>query len=203
MGRALTPEPFKRRVRILSARGLPNAAEPTPSYRLPGAFRVRSRTRQQSGRRSILAQRRAGVGVAAGFRRPVHHRAGDAEKATGERACAGAGAGERGGIRSILPACRRPVAGLASGRETNYRCIDPMATLIGAIGGGLVGFFLRPSVPLLGQLPFETVISRGANLSGLDIILRSTAETSFNYLAAGLVAGAILGWMVGRRTAKA
>jgi hypothetical protein len=78
-----------------------------------------------------------------------------------------------------------------------------MATLIGAIGGGLVGFFLRPSVPLLGQLPFETVISRGVNLSGLDTILRSTAETSFNYLAAGLVAGAILGWMVGRRTAKA
>lgn len=64
--------------------------------------------------------------------------------------------------------------------------------LVGAVLGGLVGFLLRPSLPLIGQLPFSTVITRGSNLTGLDVILKSTAETSFNYLAIGLIVGAVV-----------
>jgi hypothetical protein len=74
--------------------------------------------------------------------------------------------------------------------------------LVGAILGGLVGFLLRPSVPILGQLPFGTVISRGTNLHGLDQILVSTAETSFNYLLAGVIAGAVLGFFFARFVAR-
>ena len=63
--------------------------------------------------------------------------------------------------------------------------------------GGLVGFLLRPSVPLMGQLPFITVITRGANLRGLDQLLTGYARTSFNYLVAGIIVGAVIGMIPG------
>lgn len=64
--------------------------------------------------------------------------------------------------------------------------------ILGAFLGGLVGFLLRPSLPLIGQLPFKTVITRGSNLTGLDVLLKSTAEQSFNYMLIGVVVGAVL-----------
>jgi hypothetical protein len=45
----------------------------------------------------------------------------------------------------------------------------------------------------MGQLPFATVITRGANLRGLDQLLLGYARSSFNYLIAGIVVGAIVG----------
>jgi hypothetical protein len=63
----------------------------------------------------------------------------------------------------------------------------------GVVIGGVVGFLLWPSVPLLGQLPFTTVITRGANLEGLDQIMLGYARTSFNYLIAGIVVGGVIG----------
>ena len=68
--------------------------------------------------------------------------------------------------------------------------------LAGVAVGGLVGFLLRPSVPLMGQLPFITVITRGANLRGLDQLLTGYARTSFNYLVAGILVGAVVGLIV-------
>jgi uncharacterized membrane protein (UPF0136 family) len=65
--------------------------------------------------------------------------------------------------------------------------------ITGLLIGGLIGFLLRPSVPLMGQLPFTTVITRGANLRGLDQLLLGYARSSFNYLVAGVVLGAIVG----------
>ena len=70
-------------------------------------------------------------------------------------------------------------------------------TIAGLLIGGLVGFLLRPSVPLMGQLPFRTVITRGANLRGLDQLLLGYARTSFNYLIAGILVGAIIGVIAG------
>ena len=69
--------------------------------------------------------------------------------------------------------------------------------LAGLAVGGLVGFLLRPSVPLMGQLPFITVITRGANLRRLDQLLTGYARTSFNYLVAGIIVGAMIGMIVG------
>jgi hypothetical protein len=48
----------------------------------------------------------------------------------------------------------------------------------------------------MGQLPFVTVITRGANLQGLDQLLLGYARTSFNYLIAGVVLGGIVGLIV-------
>ena len=67
------------------------------------------------------------------------------------------------------------------------------AIAAGALLGGVVGFLLRPSVPLVGQLPFTTVVTRGGNLEGLDQFLLGYVRTSFNYLIAGVVLGAVVG----------
>ena len=77
--------------------------------------------------------------------------------------------------------------------------------LLGVIGflvGGFVGFQLRPAAFLVGQLPFGTVISRGSNLSGLDSLLISTAQTSFNYMLAGAMLGAVCGLVAGTLTSR-
>jgi len=73
-----------------------------------------------------------------------------------------------------------------------------MRTILVAILGGIVGYWFRPSVPLLGQLPFETVITRGGNLRGLDVILKGTAEQSFNYVVIGVIIGALAGLVLTR-----
>ena len=75
-----------------------------------------------------------------------------------------------------------------------------MTVIIGGAGGfagALVGFLFRPSAFLIGQLSFETVITRGANLTGIDELLIPIAQRSFNILVAGLVIGAIIGLVVG------
>ncbi len=64
--------------------------------------------------------------------------------------------------------------------------------------GGVLGFWFRPSVPFLGQLPLETVIARGENLRGLDVILKGVAEQSFNYVVMGVILGAVVGFVLGR-----
>jgi uncharacterized membrane protein YfcA len=88
----------------------------------------------------------------------------------------------------------------ASGRE---RGTKRMQMLVGAFVGGLAGFLLRPSVPLIGQLPFETVITRGANLSGLDLLLKGAAETSCNYMLVGALIGGAIGWMIMQQSRRA
>jgi len=69
---------------------------------------------------------------------------------------------------------------------------------LGFIVGSGVGFVLRPSVFLVGQLPFETVITRGASLSGLDQLLVPTAQQSFNLMLVGAVIGMIAGLILHR-----
>ncbi|SES87746.1 hypothetical protein SAMN04488587_1427 [Methanococcoides vulcani] len=67
---------------------------------------------------------------------------------------------------------------------------------IGALIGGIVAYLLRPSAPLVGQLPFDVVMTRGNNLQGLEKIAIPTAEASFNYIIAGVIIGAILFWII-------
>ena len=77
----------------------------------------------------------------------------------------------------------------------------PLAAL-GVFIGGLLGFLMRPAAPLIGQLDFGTVISRGSNLRGLDSLLISTAQASFNYLLFGAILGAVCGIVVALLTSK-
>ncbi|MCA1635384.1 MAG: hypothetical protein LC802_17275 [Acidobacteria bacterium] len=77
----------------------------------------------------------------------------------------------------------------------------PLAAL-GVFVGGLLGFLMRPAAPLIGQLDFGTVISRGTNLTGLDSLLISTAQASFNYLVVGAILGAVVGIVIGLMMTK-
>ena len=61
--------------------------------------------------------------------------------------------------------------------------------LIGLAVGGVIGFLLRPSAFLVGQLSFGVVITRGEYLSGIDRLYKQTAELSFNYVLVGAIAG--------------
>jgi hypothetical protein len=62
---------------------------------------------------------------------------------------------------------------------------------LGVMLGAFVGFLMRPNVPLVGQLPFGVVLTRGSYLTGLDTLVRSAAEQSFNYMLIGAIIGAV------------
>jgi hypothetical protein len=70
--------------------------------------------------------------------------------------------------------------------------------IAGTLAGGLLGCLARPSAPLIGQLPFEIVITRGATLKGFDQMLASLAQSSFNTLMGASLVGAVVGAIVGR-----
>jgi membrane associated rhomboid family serine protease len=82
-----------------------------------------------------------------------------------------------------------------SSKKSNSLAIQ--LSIVGFIAGGVLGFLYRPSVFLIGQLPFDVVITRGTNLKGMDQVLISMAQTSFNNMAAAAVAGAVIGIVVG------
>lgn len=73
---------------------------------------------------------------------------------------------------------------------------------LGSFVGAVVGFLLRPAVPLVGQLPLMVVLTRGANLQGLDRLVVPTAETSFNYMLVGGIIGTVLGLLAPKFMAK-
>ncbi len=63
----------------------------------------------------------------------------------------------------------------------------------GFLLGALVGYLYRPPAFLIGQLPFDVVISRGTSLKGFDQMYIPVAESSFNYLFGGGIVGAVAG----------
>ncbi len=77
--------------------------------------------------------------------------------------------------------------------------------IVGLLIGGFVGFLARPSFFLIGQLPFEHVISRGATLKGMDQMLVPLAQQSFNITLigaiVGVIAGIVIGYFVGKKKA--
>lgn len=77
----------------------------------------------------------------------------------------------------------------------------------GLVAGVVLGILSRPSYPLAGQLPIGIVLSRGAGLTGMDLLFKSAAEDSFNHVLIvtiiGMIAGAGLGWYLGSRNTSA
>ena len=67
-----------------------------------------------------------------------------------------------------------------------------LITVLGGLVGGLLGFLFRPSAPVIGQLPFDAVITRGSDLKGIDGLLKPTAEVSFNYVLGGAIIGGVV-----------
>lgn len=74
--------------------------------------------------------------------------------------------------------------------------------LLGAAIGGFISFLFRPAAPLVGQLPFGVVISRGATLVGMDKMLVPYAESSFNIMVVGIILGIVIGTVVGSSLSK-
>ena len=71
--------------------------------------------------------------------------------------------------------------------------------VLGFFVGGFIGYLLRPSHPYIGQLPLETIITRGAKLDEFDSFLYGPmAEVSFNYIVVGAILGLFIGWTVGK-----
>jgi hypothetical protein len=68
----------------------------------------------------------------------------------------------------------------------------------GFLLGAFIGFLMRPAAFLIGQLPLETVITRGSSLNGLDQLLVPTAQSSFNMMLTGAIIGAIAGAIASR-----
>ncbi len=65
-----------------------------------------------------------------------------------------------------------------------------------ALLGALLGFLVRPSAPEVGQLPFSSVIVRGATgpFDEPDPVLVAVAQSSFNMLVAGAILGLAIGF---------
>lgn len=69
--------------------------------------------------------------------------------------------------------------------------------ILGALLGGFIAYLMRPSLPLIGQLPFEIVITAGTQLKGLDTMLVGAARESCLILVVGVILGAVVGTIIG------
>jgi hypothetical protein len=72
-----------------------------------------------------------------------------------------------------------------------------VSTGIGCLTGGFIGFLLRPSAFVIGQLPFQHVITRGQSLQGVERVFMSLARESFNTMMIGAVIGLLAGVVIG------
>jgi hypothetical protein len=88
---------------------------------------------------------------------------------------------------------------MASGKSKSL--VVPFC-IIGFFIGGLIGFLYRSSAFLIGQLPFDVVITRGANLKGVDQVLIPLAQSSFNNMIAIALIGALIGIAAGYLLSK-
>ncbi len=68
---------------------------------------------------------------------------------------------------------------------------------LGLLVGGFIGFLSRPAGVLTGKLPFFHVLTRGATYEGVDQVLISLAQESFNIMLTGAVIGAVVGIVLG------
>ncbi len=66
-------------------------------------------------------------------------------------------------------------------------------TITGALVGCLAGYLLGTPP----SLPFEVVITRGADLKGFDTLMRPAAEAAFNWMLAGGALGLFAGFGLG------
>ncbi len=81
-------------------------------------------------------------------------------------------------------------------------------TLLPAAGltmlGALLGFLFRPAAPEAGQLPFSTIITRGATgpFDESNPVVVAVAQSSFNVLMAGAILGLAVGLGLAVRAAR-
>lgn len=71
--------------------------------------------------------------------------------------------------------------------------------IFGVLVGAFLGFLIRPSIPIIGQLPLDSVITRGSGFSGADRVFVPYAETSFNYMLICAIIGGVGAFLLNRK----
>jgi len=118
-----------------------------------------------------------------------------AQAVAGARFCASCGTALSHAATAAPQASPIPAA---AGPDAPRRRLNRAVLIVaGILIGGLIGFQMRPSVMFVGQLPFQTVITRGAGLRGLDQLLISVAQQSFNIMCVAALIGGAMGFGVG------
>ena len=113
------------------------------------------------------------------------------EIAQGVKFCAACGTAALSQVRVGSP--------VTPGSATAVRIDAPvwLFCVVGGLVGAIGGYLTRPSAFLVGQLPFETVITGGATLRGFDQLLVPVAQQSLNQMVTWAIVCAVLGGVAG------
>ena len=75
----------------------------------------------------------------------------------------------------------------------------PTFAVIGAVIGGTLGFLTRPSIPIIGRLPLDAVLTRASTYHGLASgYIHKVADRSLAILVLGIVVGGVVGYLADR-----
>ena len=79
----------------------------------------------------------------------------------------------------------------------------PAFATLGAVVGGTLGFLSRPSIPIIGRLPLDAVLTRASTYHGLASgYVHRVADRSLAILLLGAVLGALIGYLADRAADK-
>jgi hypothetical protein len=79
----------------------------------------------------------------------------------------------------------------------------PAFAVIGAVTGGVLGFLARPSIPIIGRLPLDAVLTRATTYHGLGSgYIHGVADRSLAILVLGVVVGGFIGYLADRVASK-
>gem|GEM_PF-3168674 len=79
----------------------------------------------------------------------------------------------------------------------------PAFAVIGTVVGGTLGFLARPSIPIIGRLPLDAVLTRASTYHGLASgYIHGIADRSLGILMVGLVLGGLVGYVADRTAGK-
>ncbi len=75
----------------------------------------------------------------------------------------------------------------------------PVFAVLGAVIGGILGFLARPSIPIIGRLPLDAVLTRAATYHGLASgYIHQVADRSLGILVLGAAVGGVVGYLADR-----
>ncbi len=71
----------------------------------------------------------------------------------------------------------------------------PVFAVVGAVIGGILGFLARPSIPIIGRLPLDAVLTRASTYHGLASgYIHQVADRSLGVLVLGVALGGVIGY---------
>jgi hypothetical protein len=88
------------------------------------------------------------------------------------------------------------IRGYRAPRRGRYRHLDDPRPAIGGLVGGLVGAVVGYLLGTSPSLSFGDVLESGANLQGINALMRPAAEAASNWMLAGAIVGVVGGLIV-------